>query len=218
MLAHCLFTNEPAICKTVKVYFHDRYQGYQKGLDRDAQKAMELRDEWLSGYESTDLLTRLLDIRAEDVDFLEPPADTFAAYVRYGKVYYDNLVQYGCVDWYDWRCEHWGTKWNAFDTQVSEITESADGCAEIQFFFDTAWSVPHRVFTALTGLYPNLRFSGSWFEEGISGNRGHWSAEGGIIEFEMDEIPPEMFEPEFCDWPVIVRILPLWCKKMALLA
>jgi len=64
----------------------------------------------------------------------------------------------GQVDdrWYDWRVMNWDTKWDAYDVEV--IDEDPD-CIEIQF--DTAWSPPEAICTALREQYPDLAIS--WF-------------------------------------------------------
>jgi len=46
-------------------------------------------------------------------------------------------------DWYDWRCEHWGTKWDVEDLQVALATPKVPW--EVPFIvmhFRTAWSPP----------------------------------------------------------------------------
>lgn len=56
--------------------------------------------------------------------------------------YFENIVRamynkqkYGYEDWYNFQCEEWGTKWNAYDQYVSEDLT----CIE----FHTAWSSPY---------------------------------------------------------------------------
>ena len=49
-------------------------------------------------------------------------------------------------NWYDWHCDHWGTKWNACDTVID-----GDDCIR----FDTAWSSPEPIFLALSKMYPD---------------------------------------------------------------
>ena len=58
--------------------------------------------------------------------------------------------------WYDWRLQNWDTKWDAYDVEV--IDEDPD-CIEIQF--DTAWSPPEAICSALREQYPDLSIS--WF-------------------------------------------------------
>ena len=58
--------------------------------------------------------------------------------------------------WYDWRVQNWDTKWDAYDVEV--IDEDHD-CIEIQF--NTAWSPPEAICSALREQYPDLAIS--WF-------------------------------------------------------
>jgi len=51
--------------------------------------------------------------------------------------YQDNLVKYGHTTWYDWSCEHWGTKWNS---------SSCEKVSDNIYDFTTAWSgVPNLI-------------------------------------------------------------------------
>ena len=70
-----------------------------------------------------------------------------------------NIEKYGAPTWYEWRCEHWGTKWNACD---AEITDNVDGSLHVQF--DTAWSFPFPIFEKLVAAFPQLFFEGSAYE------------------------------------------------------
>ena len=58
--------------------------------------------------------------------------------------------------WYDWRLQNWDTKWDAYDVEV--IDEDHD-CVEIQF--NTAWSPPEAICSAIREQYPDLAIS--WF-------------------------------------------------------
>jgi hypothetical protein len=62
-------------------------------------------------------------------------------------------------DWYLWRCENWGTKWNALDTTFAREGES------ILLSFDTAWAPPVPIFHEVARRFPNLRVEGSLIEE-----------------------------------------------------
>ena len=76
-----------------------------------------------------------------------------------------------CTD--SWCMEHWGTKWNATDSQVCtdhsdpehkylQITDQ-----EAQFWFQTAWSPPVPVIVALGKLFPDLTFELGYGETGL---------------------------------------------------
>ena len=67
-----------------------------------------------------------------------------------------------CAEWYDWRIENWGTKWNAVDAQSTE-----DG-----FIFDTAWSAPLPVIKKLSENFPSIEFNLTWADEDAGQNCG----------------------------------------------
>ncbi len=58
--------------------------------------------------------------------------------------------------WYDWRVQNWDTKWDAYDV---EVTDDDPDCTEIQF--NTAWSPPEAICSALREQYPDVDIS--WF-------------------------------------------------------
>jgi hypothetical protein len=47
-------------------------------------------------------------------------------------------------EWYDWRVENWGTKWDGYDGRISD-----DGSA---FTFDTAWAPPLPIIKKLAEI------------------------------------------------------------------
>ena len=58
--------------------------------------------------------------------------------------------------WYDWRIQNWDTKWDAYDVVV---TDDDPECTEIEF--NTAWSPPEAICSALREQYPDVSIS--WF-------------------------------------------------------
>ena len=53
-------------------------------------------------------------------------------------------VEYGASNWYDWRVENWGTKWNSYDFELDDESKS-----KLQVRFLTAWCPPKEIFIAL---------------------------------------------------------------------
>jgi hypothetical protein len=70
-----------------------------------------------------------------------------------GKVMVECFRQTGYMSWYDWNAANWGTKWNAYGFSRRDRAEG-----KIALSFDTAWSVPEPIFSALADRYPNLSF------------------------------------------------------------
>ena len=80
-----------------------------------------------------------------------------------GQVALDNIREHGSPTWYEWRCAHWGTKWNAYSIEITENTIS----------FDTAWAAPEAVIDKLAELFPAVQITHYWSDENIGSNCGH---------------------------------------------
>lgn len=90
--------------------------------------------------------------------------------------YWKNLKTTGHFAWYSWRCENWGTKWNAchYDEGISDDNLMC-------FNFDTAWSLPMPVMEAVMEKYPNLIFEYSFHEESGAFGGSAYSEEGKMV-------------------------------------
>lgn len=111
------------------------------------------------------------DLEAEGCPLL------FANYnevLDYGKRVLDNFANYGVVDWYDWRCKNWGTKWNASETEIP-----ADGTAEV--YFDTAWSPVTNLMQELSKQHPDCKFDYEYAEEQTAFMTGKFELENGEV-------------------------------------
>jgi len=58
--------------------------------------------------------------------------------------------------WYDWRVQNWDTKWDAYDVVVTD-----DDIEQVEVEFNTAWSPPEAICSAIREQYPDV--SVSWF-------------------------------------------------------
>ncbi len=58
--------------------------------------------------------------------------------------------------WYDWRLQNWDTKWDAY-----EVTITDDDPDQLEVEFETAWSPPEAICSAIREQYPDLAVS--WF-------------------------------------------------------
>ena len=70
-------------------------------------------------------------------------------------------------NWYLWNRENWGTKWNAWDTQVSDIIHTEDGKAKIIINFFTAWVPAIPVMEELINNHPELNIIAVYDEPGM---------------------------------------------------
>tara|TARA_Y100001963_G_scaffold131404_1_gene188720 strand:+ start:2223 stop:2696 length:474 start_codon:yes stop_codon:yes gene_type:complete len=70
----------------------------------------------------------------------------------------DNAIKDGLMpDWYTWRVDNWGTKWDAYDTGEWEGDT-------ITFF--SAWSPPIEWLREVAKKYPDLAFTLDYADEG----------------------------------------------------
>jgi hypothetical protein len=92
---------------------------------------------------------------------------------------------FGQFTWYAWNRENWGTKWNAYDTEVEE---------ELRIIrFDTAWSPPYPIIVALSRHVPN--FTHYYIEETYeSWGKEVWRDGSRVAYWKND---PEMYETIF---------------------
>lgn len=81
-----------------------------------------------------------------------------------GPVFVGNIRKYGHPTWFGWANQNWGTKWNAFDTQV---------LSEDEIIFYTAWNAPMPVLLALSEMYPDREISLAYCDEDIFGAMGY---------------------------------------------
>ena len=58
--------------------------------------------------------------------------------------------------WYNWRIHNWDTKWDAYDVVVTD-----DDPENVEIEFNTAWSPPEAICSAIREQYPDV--SVSWF-------------------------------------------------------
>ena len=82
-------------------------------------------------------------------------------------------------EWYNWRWNNWGTKWNAYE-------EEYDGGNTISFL--TAWAPPHEVIEALSEQFPGVYFTHRWAEEEIGVDVGQREYLNGVC---VGDIEPE---------------------------
>ena len=65
--------------------------------------------------------------------------------------------------WYDWRNQNWGTKWDCYDLTIDEDELPNGFTAE----FNTAWSPPEEVHSAISEQFDDLCMSWFYDEPGM---------------------------------------------------
>ncbi len=81
--------------------------------------------------------------------------------------------EYPNFNWYNWRLDHWGTKWNARYVDLED--EYFEDLGDLDYYFETAWNPPIPFFKALCKKFPELSFWGDYRAE--IGETGIWRSE-----------------------------------------
>ena len=85
------------------------------------------------------------------------------------RTYLENYFKYGYMTWYEWCCDKWGTKWNAY-------SQKKDGTV-IQF--ETAWTTPVPVIEKLSQQFPEVDIHVDYADESYGENCGSYTYRGG---------------------------------------
>ena len=112
----------------------------------------------------------------------------------------DWLERFGADNWYDWTTAHWGTKWDAYSTEISDVQPLPDkkGYVTVQIQFQTAWSSGAHVIDTLARNYPTIEFYLLYADEDCGSNTGEiWWEQGGMKD---DLIPDYSMENYFKCW------------------
>ena len=78
------------------------------------------------------------------------------------------------VDWYEWRLQNWGTKWDV-EAMLEDYSEDY-----LLYTFDSAWSPPVEWLEYVAKQYPQLQFRLKFDESGV-GFFGVATAENGEV-------------------------------------
>jgi hypothetical protein len=100
---------------------------------------------------------------------------------------YSMTKKYGYSDWYSFRVNEWGTKWDVGDEYgINSVTENS-----LFVTFDSAWAPPVVAYEKMSKL--GFRIDAQYCEEGI-GFVGRWSDENGDEEFQIPPTAKEIVE------------------------
>lgn len=74
------------------------------------------------------------------------------------------IEKYGFDNWYDWRVENWGTKWEVNECYGDPVI--SDNGETIEFGFDTAWSPPTGAYHNFLSKNPDASLFATYYEGG----------------------------------------------------
>ena len=72
----------------------------------------------------------------------------------------------GHDNWYSWRVENWGTKWDV-DSEGLEFEDNGDGTATIMGWFDSAWAPPIEAYNHFLDSFDGCSLDASYEEGGM---------------------------------------------------
>ena len=98
-----------------------------------------------------------------------------------GERYVNNYKQFGAKDWYDWSNANWGTKWNAYRTDICLSLDETNATIR----FQTAWNGVPNLIGILTEKFPNLIFQYDYADEDASYNCGSGFGQDGEFSFNI---------------------------------
>ena len=103
--------------------------------------------------------------------------DEYLKYFNKGEEIYKMYEKYGATSWYDWSCNNWGTKWNAYSTSTGDMDDETT----YTIYFQTAWSHPYPVLEKLVSMFPELEFDYKFADEDFSYNTGTGCGSEGVL-------------------------------------
>ena len=82
-------------------------------------------------------------------------------------------VEYGASNWYDWRVENWGTKWDIMEFYNITRKEIGEDESEISLGFDTAWAPALGAYEKFIDENSNCSLKAYYYEPGCD-FMGEW--------------------------------------------
>ena len=72
------------------------------------------------------------------------------------------IKKYGHDNWYDWRVDNWGTKWDVPNAELQW-----EGETDLEYSIETAWAPPEGIHQALVDKFPHISISWFYREDGV---------------------------------------------------
>ena len=150
----------------------------------------------LLSYKWTNDDGEIVDTHEKLIEYFKSKGEeSFNEAVKLGKQALSNIKEYGHKSWYDWSCQHWGTKWNAYEIEVDEDLGT--------IFFQTAWSPATPVFDKIGELFPELEITIDYYEGDFAGQYTMYEDYSEDVpassESEIQAIGENVFQMEFDD-------------------
>ena len=73
----------------------------------------------------------------------------------------------GHDNWYSWRVDNWGTKWDIDPKEGLQFTDNGDGTAEISGWFESAWAPPIQAYNTFLDDMDGCSLTADYHEPGM---------------------------------------------------
>ncbi len=98
------------------------------------------------------------------------------------------VEKFGANNWYDWRLNNWGVKWDTNEVFISHRNET-----DIVLSFDTPWGPPIVFYEKLIRDYSDIHIKASYYEGGMD-FCGTWDSDFGEEDFSISDIKAKCLE------------------------
>lgn len=122
---------------------------------------------YLQQVGETELLKQLKPYFAPLKDFSSYDKEKLEELYAIGERYYNNYKECGYFTWYKWSIDNWGTKWNAYESNIVDSNNN-----EVDIIFYTAWSGVPDLINILVDKFPHLYFEYDYADEDCGYNSG----------------------------------------------
>ena len=130
-----------------------------------------------------------------EVDFnrlIRMPEHIEGSFYADGSLGKDDEKSHQDGNWYEWSIACWGTKWGAY--QTPDKRDDAE-----RLYFQTAWSMPRPILSALAARLESITFEWHWADEDIGSNLGTAIVRNGLITFRRPD-DPRAFALDLHQW------------------
>jgi Ferredoxin-like domain in Api92-like protein len=125
----------------------------------------------------------LVELAEGDIPFDFERILPMPKHIHDGGAYDGGLSSDTFPGWYQWSCEHWGTKWNAWDGSRRGYGRTG----RVRYRFFTAYDPPLPVFAELARRFPSVEIELTFEVELWGSGRAAWR-DGELVDY-SDDMP-----------------------------